>query len=60
MLITKYNDNKQDTIKFTELVNDLELYTGKKCNRIKLNYRLLNNENININGFTYNKKIGGF
>ena len=61
MLITKHgNSNKYDTIKFNEFINDLELFTGKKCNRSKLNYRLLNNENIKINDTIYNKKIGGF
>ena len=61
MLITKRsNSNKYDTIKFNDFVNDLELFTGKKYNRVKLNYRLLNNENIKINDTMYNKKIGGF
>ena len=61
MLIVKRSKfNKYDTIKFTQFVNDYELFTGIKVNRSKLNYRLLNNECINVNGFTYNKKIGGF
>ena len=61
MLITKYdnNSNHSHTIKFKQLVNDLELFTGRKQNRIKLNYRLLNNENIYLNEFTYFNKIGG-
>ena len=61
MLITKHNNNSNHnkTISFTQLVNDLELFTGKKQNRIKLNYRLLNNENIYCNNFTYFNKIGG-
>ena len=37
MLIIKHGkSNKYDTIKFNELINDLELFTGKKQNRIKL------------------------
>jgi len=61
MLITKHdnNSNKHKTINFTQLVNDLELFTGRKQNRINLNYRLLNNENIYCNDFTYFNKIGG-
>ena len=61
MLITKRsNSNKYDTIKFNDFVNTYEKFTGIKVNRSKLNYRLLNNENININDTIYNKKIGGF
>ena len=62
MLITKHdnNSNKHKTINFTQLVNDLELFTGQKQNRINLTHRLLNNECINIDDVTYNKKIGGF
>ena len=61
MLITKRsNSNKYDTIKFNEFINEYELFTGLKCSRSKLNYRLLNNECININDTIYNKKIGGF
>ena len=60
MLITKKNNsNIHKTINFNQLVNDLELFTGKKQNRIKLNYRLLSNENIYCNDFTYFNKIGG-
>ena len=61
MLITKHdnNSNKHKTINFTQLVNELELFTGLKQNRISLNYRLLNNENIYCNDFTYFNKIGG-
>jgi len=61
MLITKRNNNSNHihTISFTQLINDLELFTGRKQNRIKLNYRLLNNENIYVNDFTYFNKIGG-
>ena len=62
MLITKHdnNSNHHKTINFIQLVKDLELFTGKAQNRIQLNYRLLNNENIYINDFTYFNKIGGF
>ena len=61
MLITKRsnNSNKHKTINFNQLVNDLELFTGLKQNRISLNYRLLNNENVYCNDFTYFNKIGG-
>ena len=58
MLITKHdNSNNAHTIKFNQLVNELELYTGKKQNRIKLNYRLLNQENIYCNEFTYFRRL---
>ena len=61
MLIIKHGtSNKYDTIKFNDFVNTYEKFTGIKVNRSKLNYRLLNNENININDTIYNKKIGGF
>ena len=60
MLITKKNNSDyHKTINFTQLVNELELFTGRKQNRIKLNYRLLSNENIYCNDFTYFNKIGG-
>ena len=61
MLITKHgNSNKYDIIKFNDFINTYEKFTGAKVNRSKLNYRLLNNENININDTIYNKRIGGF
>ena len=61
MLITKRsNSNKYDTIKFNDFIDTYEKFTGAKVNRVKLNYRLLNNENIKINDTIYNKKIGGF
>jgi len=58
MQIKKYNNNSNhsQTISFIQLINDLELFTGKKQNRIKLNYRLLNNECIKINDNEYFKK----
>jgi len=58
MQIKKYNNNSNhsQTISFMQLINDLELFTGKKQNRIKLNYRLLNNECIKINNNEYFKK----
>jgi hypothetical protein len=43
-------------ITFNDLVNDLEL-TGKKQNRIRLNYKLLNKERICTTQFTYSLKI---
>ena len=61
MLIIKHGkSNKYDTIKFNDFINEYELFTGVKVNRVKLNYRLLNNECIKINDTIYNKKIGGF
>ena len=61
MLIIKHgNSNKYDTIKFNDFINTYEKFTRVKVNRSKLNYRLLNNENITINDTIYNKKIGGF
>ena len=61
MLIIKHgNSNKYDTIKFNDFIDTYEKFIGVKVNRVKLNYRLLNNEYININDTMYNKKIGGF
>ena len=59
MQITKHNNNSNHykTISFIQLIRDLELFTGKKQNRIKLNYRLLNNESIKLNDNEYFKKI---
>ena len=59
MLITKHNNNSNNThtIKFKDFVSQLELYTGVKQNRISLNYRLLNNESIFVNDFTYFNRI---
>ena len=59
LIVKRSNSNKYDTIKFNDFINEYESFTGLKCNRSKLNYRLLNNENININDTIYNKKIGG-
>lgn len=61
MQITKRNNNSNHikTILFNHLISDLELSTGRKQNRIKLNYRLLSNESIHCNDFTYFNKIGG-
>ena len=60
LIVKRSTSNKYDTIKFNDFVNTYEKFTGMKVNRSKLNYRLLNNENININDTIYNKKIGGF
>jgi len=59
MQISKHNNNSNTdkTISFIQLINDLELFTGYKQNRIKLNYRLLNNECIKLNDNEYFKKI---
>jgi len=61
MQIKKYNNNsnRSQTVSFIQLIRDLELFTGHTQNRIKLNYRLLNNECIKINDNEYFKKIGG-
>lgn len=60
MLITKRdNFNHHKTIKFNQLIDDLELFTGKKQNRTKLCYRLLSNETLYCNKFTYFNKING-
>lgn len=58
MLITKKNNNNHHTktISFNRLIDDLEC-TGIKQNRINLNYRLLNHENIYYNDYTYFIKI---
>ena len=60
LIVKRSNSNKYDTIKFNDFINEYEKFTGVKVNRSKLNYRLLNNECININDTIYNKKIGGF
>ena len=60
LIVKRSNSNKYDTIKFNDFINTYEKFTGVKVNRSKLNYRLLNNECININDTIYNKKIGGF
>lgn len=59
MQISKLNNNsnRYKTINFDQLINDLELFTGKKQDRIKLNYTLLKHENIYYNEFTYFIKI---
>lgn len=59
MLISKLNNNsnRYKIINFDRLVNDLELSTGRKQNRIKLNYRLLNHEQLYNNDFAYFIKI---
>ena len=61
MQITKKNNNsnRYKTINFNRLISELELSTGKKQNRINLNYRLLNHEQLYSNDFTYFIKIGG-
>ena len=56
LIVKRSNSNKYDTIKFNDFINEYELFTGLKCNRVKLNYRLLNNECIIVNDTMYNKK----
>ena len=57
MKIKKYNqlNNKVKFINFIQLIKELE---GLKENNIKLNYRLLNNEVIQVNNIKYQR--GGF
>jgi len=57
MKIKKYNqlNNKVKFINFIQLIKKLE---GLKENNIKLNYRLLNNEVIQVNNIKYQR--GGF
>ena len=57
MKIKKYNqlNNKVKFINFLQLIKKLE---GLKENNIKLNYRLLNNEVIQVNNIKYQR--GGF
>jgi len=59
MQISKHNNNSNrfKTISFIQLIKDLELFTGYKQNKTKLNYRLLNNECIKLNDNEYFKKI---
>ncbi len=57
MKIKKYNqlNNKVKFINFLQLIKELE---GLKENNIKLNYRLLNNEVMQVNNIKYQR--GGF
>ena len=57
MKIKKYNqlNNKVKFINFIQLIKELE---GLKENNIKLNYRLLNNEVMQVNNIKYQR--GGF
>jgi len=57
MKIKKYNqlNNKVKFINFLQLIKELEKL---KENNIKLNYRLLNNEVIQVNNIKYQR--GGF
>lgn len=55
LIVKKDKSNHHKTISFDQLVDELEA-TGKKQNRLKLNYRLLNNEDIYLNEFTYFNK----
>lgn len=58
MQITKkHKSNRCKTISFIHLINDLELFIGKKQNRVNLNYRLLNHEQLYANDYTYFIKI---
>ena len=57
MKIKKYNqlNNKVKFINFLQLIKELE---GLKENNVKLNYRLLNNEVMQVNNIKYQR--GGF
>jgi hypothetical protein len=57
MKIKKYNqlNNKVKFINFLQLIKELEKL---KENNIKLNYRLLNNEVMQVNNIKYQR--GGF
>ena len=57
MEIKKYNqlNNKVKFINFIQLIKELE---GLKENNVKLNYRLLNNEVMQVNNIKYQR--GGF
>ena len=57
MKIKKYNqlNNKVKFINFIQLIKELE---GLKENNVKLNYRMLNNEVIQVNNIKYQR--GGF
>ena len=57
MEIKKYNqlNNKVKFINFIQLIKKLE---GLKENNVKLNYRLLNNEVMQVNNIKYQR--GGF
>jgi len=57
MEIKKYNqlNNKVKFINFLQLIKELE---GLKENNVKLNYRLLNNEVMQVNNIKYQR--GGF
>ena len=57
MKIKKYNqlNNKVKFINFLQLIKELEKL---KENNIKLNYRMLNNEVIQVNNIKYQR--GGF
>jgi len=52
LIVKKDKSNHHKTISFNQFVDELEA-TGKKQNRLKLNYRLLSNEDIYYNEFTY-------
>jgi hypothetical protein len=59
MLITKKSNqtNYCKTINFMDLFKDLEMFTGLKQNRVYLNYKLLDHQNIFTNEFTHFLKI---
>ena len=59
LIVKKDKSNHHKTISFDQLVDELEA-TGKKQNRLKLNYRLLGNEDIYFNEFTYFNQARGW
>ncbi len=57
LIVKKSKDNRCRVLKFNEFINDVEHFNKIKANRINLNYRLLNHENIFCNDFTYFLKL---
>ena len=52
LIVKKDKSHHHKTISFNQFVGELEA-TGQKQNRVKLNYRLLSNEDIYFNEITY-------
>jgi hypothetical protein len=59
MLIVKKSikDNECKVLKFNEFISEIEYFNKIKANRINLNFRLLNHENIFVKDFTYFLKL---
>lgn len=52
----KDKNNLCNKMSFTQFVDDIELLTGKKQNKVKLNYKLLSREDMHIGNYTYSLK----